>query len=72
MLKLIITDVLYIPFIIRSWAVLTRAVQIALSRKLDFLIECYSNILTTNAVMNFSKENNHFHKFMDLSKRTVE
>ena len=51
----IMIDVLCIPFVIRLWAVLTRAVQISFSEQLAFLIESHSNLLKTNAVMNFLK-----------------
>ena len=51
----IMIDVLYIPFIIRSYAVFTRAMQIGFSRTLDSLIESHSNLLKANAMMNFLK-----------------
>ena len=51
----IMIDVLLIPFIIRTFAVLTRAKQIEFSKSLDSLIESCSNILKTRAVMDFLK-----------------
>ena len=51
----IMIDVLYIPFIIRLYAVFTRAVQIEFSNTLDYLMETHSDLLKANAVMNFLK-----------------
>ena len=48
-----IIDVVIIPLFIRSMAVLTRAIQVQFSQVLDSLIESYSDILKTNALIHF-------------------
>ena len=48
-----IIDVFVIPFIIRAFAVYTRARQVEFSEALDYLIECHSEILETNSLTKF-------------------
>ena len=48
-----IIDVIAIPLCIRSMAVLTRAKQVEFSQVLNLLIESYSDILKTNALIHF-------------------
>ena len=49
-------DIIYVPFIVRTMAVLTRARQIDFSIALDSLIECCTDILSTNAVTKYFKK----------------
>ena len=54
--SLTIIDVMYVPFVIRTVAVFTRARQIDFSLALDCLIECYADILNTNAMIKYFKK----------------
>ena len=70
-----IIDVIYIPFMIRTLAVITRAVQVEFSKALDSLIERYNEILKTNALTKFLKKKQtllQIYGFVKENCRTIQ